>query len=468
MPVLFSKKFNVSTDKLEELGVLDIILDIDTRVFIDPALIELCQEPEFLNARTKIETYFSNIITLIKFSKQENDMYWKKADELLTFTEIKGTCIGYSKEGTSGNAIGAKLRKSILSITKDLITNGEIEPTLFELLGVFQENVGCDRISDLITFILYEEILEYTDRIVTCCDLPTRKTIHNNKEFNVCVNNYNDQNILLLPKTLVSALPIAECFDDIDIICAANERVRNIINQYFDYGFKKKITKKNICSLLQDNLSFREALLEAYKNYPKTAYDFNSDPMGVYIWCLKAQECAEKYPLAFEKTILDSLKDVETVTKNICNQYKNLIENNGLSALLYDENKKTKHESAAQLLFYGIADAYCTANDVDLSRECNAGRGPVDFKLSRGAKDKIVVEVKLTSNNQLIHGISTQVQIYMKQEKTQKAIYLIIDTGHEKALEKFIKYYNDLDTSTKKKIEYIIIDATDKPSASKA
>ena len=82
MPILFSKEFNVSTDKLEELGVLDIILDIDTRVFIDPALIELCQEPEFLNARTKIETYFSNIITLIKFSKQENDMYWKKADDI--------------------------------------------------------------------------------------------------------------------------------------------------------------------------------------------------------------------------------------------------------------------------------------------------------------------------------------------------------------------------------------------------
>lgn len=103
------------------------------------------------------------------------------------------------------------------------------------------------------------------------------------------------------------------------------------------------------------------------------------------------------------------------------------------------------------MLFYGIADAYCDANNIDLSRECNAGRGPVDFKLSRGAIDKVIVEVKLTSNNQLKHGVSKQVPIYMEQEKTYKAIYLIIDTGHEKALENFIKYYNSLDVDVKKR-----------------
>ena len=142
MPVLFSNEFDVSRDKIEELGILDIILDLDTCVFIDPALIDICEEPEFSNARAKIEKYFSNIITLIRCSDYENDMYWKKADKFLKFTEIKGTCIGYSKEGTDGNAIGPKLRKNILSIIKDLLTKGEIEPTLFELLGVFQENIG--------------------------------------------------------------------------------------------------------------------------------------------------------------------------------------------------------------------------------------------------------------------------------------------------------------------------------------
>lgn len=467
MPVLFSSEFDVSCDRIKELGVLDVILDIDTRVFIDPALIEICEEPEFLNARAKIEKYFSNIITLIKCSDYEEDMYWKKADRLLKFTEIKGTCIGYSEEGTDGNAIGPKLRKSILLVIKDLLIKGEIEPTLFELLGVFQKNIGCDRISDLITFILYEEILSYTNRIVTCCELPVGQVVYNNKMFNVCYNKYNNQNILLLPQSIVSALPVAESFDDIDTICATNERVRDVINEFLHYGFKKKITKNEVRSLMKDSLLFRKALFDSYKNYPKKPYDFNSDPVGAYIWCVKAKECVEKFPIKFDKTDFASLEDVEPVLECICKKFKALIENNGLSALLYD-NKKPKHESAAQLLFFGIADAYCTANNIDLSRECNAGRGPVDFKLSKGAEDKIVVEVKLTSNNQLIHGLLTQLPIYMEQEKTQKGIYLIIDTGHEKALEKFTKFYNSLEMSVKKKIQFIVIDATDKQSASKA
>ena len=77
-----------------------------------------------------------------------------------------------------------------------------------------------------------------------------------------------------------------------------------------------------------------------------------------------------------------------------------------------------------------------------MSREINNGRGFVDFKLSRGANEKVLVEIKLTSNDQLQHGFTTQVPIYMKQEKTQKAIYLIIDNGHRVALESFVEMYN--------------------------
>ena len=130
-------------------------------------------------------------------------------------------------------------------------------------------------------------------------------------------------------------------------------------------------------------------------------------------------------------------------------------------------NRKPKHESAAQLLFFGISDSYCNANNVDLTRESNAGRGPVDFKLSRGL-EKFIVEVKLTSNKQLRHGIETQVPIYMKQEKTKKALYLIIDNGNSKALENFMQFYNELDAKIKNKISYIVIDGTKKESASKA
>ena len=164
MPITFSEEFHVSRAVLATTNVFDVILDVDTRVFIDPALLELCREPEFTDSRFKVETYFSNIITLLRHSKQKGDMYWRKADYLLTFRELIGTCFGYSKFDTGGNAIGSVLRNDILTTIQELMHEGETDPVLFELLGVFQEEIGCDRVSDLITFILQEEILKYTQR----------------------------------------------------------------------------------------------------------------------------------------------------------------------------------------------------------------------------------------------------------------------------------------------------------------
>lgn len=93
MPVTFSKHFNIPDKIISESGVFDVILDVGTRVFIDPALINLCTEPEFIGAKSKIESYFSNIITLLKHSKHKNGMYCAKANKLLAFREIVGTCV---------------------------------------------------------------------------------------------------------------------------------------------------------------------------------------------------------------------------------------------------------------------------------------------------------------------------------------------------------------------------------------
>lgn len=276
--------------------------------------------------------------------------------------------------------------------------------------------------------------------------------------------------ILLLPEEILSPLPVADSFDDIDLICMENERIRQEINAYFDLGRRKRLNKAEILSLMKSSSSFRNALLTAYKTTPKTPYDFVIDPLGEYSWYAAAKKYVSEYP--FELSILKplSVNDVFTVVQQICHQFKKLVEQNGLWELLYDNDKKnTKYERAAQQLFFGIADSYCSANNIDLTRESNVGRGPVDFKLSKGATEKVLVEVKLTSNGQLKHGIETQLPIYMAQEKTQKAIYLIIDNGHSKSLKNFCKFYNDLALKVKQTIPFIVIDGSlNNESASKA
>lgn len=466
MPITFSEEFNVDAQKLDELCLFDVILDVDTRVFIDPALLELCDVPEFVDAKSTVEKYFSNIISLLSHSKRKRDQFWKCANRLLTFSELEGTCFGYSQGGTSGNAIGSVLRENILSTTKELMNEGMTDPVLFELLGVFQENVGCDRISDLITFILRKNILEYTQRVVEECKIPFIYVKLGTTKYKSCRNPYNRKPLLLLPTTILSPLPVATCFDDIDWICSENQRVRDEINAYFDLGNRRKLHKSEILSLMLNSSMFRTSMVAAYKGTDRKVYDFSTDPSGEYIWYSTAKRFTEKFPIELDE--VSSSEDVFIVVNKICKQFKTLVENNNLSDLLYNPDGSPKHESAAQLLFYGIADSYCNANNIDLTREGNNGRGPVDFKLSRGALDKVVVEVKLTSNSQLRHGIEKQLPIYMTQEKTKKAIYLIIDNGHAKALNNFLDFYNDLKIDEKEKIPYIIIDGTKKPSASKS
>ena len=452
-------QFSVSKKRFKSTLALDVILDVDANYFIDPALLKICSIAEFSDAVKVVEEYFNNIIVLMRASKKQDDMFWKKADSLLSFKEIRGTCLGYSNSGTSGNAIGSVLRKKTLVCISELLEAGDVDPVIFELLGVFQEKMGCDRISDLITYILKDIIISYNQRIQGELEII-------GGDGKLAINPYNGEEILLLPKQILSPLPIAEEFSDIEFACSENQRVRDEVNALLDLGNRRKLKKEEIYYLLKSKLNFRNEIINKYKNITVSEYDFEKDPAGEYIWYAKTKEQAEKYPLSLAQPHnLDQVLDVVT---RICDQFKKMIESNGLWRLLYNDNYNPKHESAAQLLFFGLADAYCEANNIDISREVNNGHGPVDFKLSKGYKNKVVVEIKLTSNSQLLHGIEVQLPLYMEQESTDKAIYLIIDNGHRKRLENFQDYYNNLDKKSKDKIPYYLIDGNIQESASKA
>lgn len=139
-----------------------------------------------------------------------------------------------------------------------------------------------------------------------------------------------------------------------------------------------------------------------------------------------------------------------------------------MSSLLYEASGKPKHESAAQKLFYGIGDTYCEANDLDLSRESNAGRGPVDFKVSKGYSTRVVVEAKLTTNPQLLHGFTTQLAEYQKAEKTSTSVYLVIDVGGPtKRINAFTRLLKQSETDGQRVPLVIFVDGIPKASASK-
>jgi hypothetical protein len=231
-------------------------------------------------------------------------------------------------------------------------------------------------------------------------------------------------------------------------------------------GKKRKITKRQLRDILIHNPEILRELIEQYKKNTVEKYDFDQDPSGQLIWYDIVKEYVSLYPLLLDVDKVTPENILQIVLK-ICNHFKVLVEANGLSVHFWDENsKKLRNERFAQLLFFGIADAYCKAHNLDLNREPNAGRGPVDFKISSGYNARVNVEVKYTSNN-IKSGYEKQLPIYNAAERTEYSIFLIIRTTDSmKALEELIKFREDEVAIGKRVPEIFVVDGRIFPSAS--
>jgi hypothetical protein len=104
---------------------------------------------------------------------------------------------------------------------------------------------------------------------------------------------------------------------------------------------------------------------------------------------------------------------------------------------------------------------------LDVSCEPDEGRGPVDFKVSMGG-DKTIIEVKLSSNSQYLHGYEVQIEEYGKAEQTDKLIYVLIDLGNPGKIKKVQELHDKQYNEGGNPPALIIIDSTEKKSASKA
>jgi hypothetical protein len=99
-----------------------------------------------------------------------------------------------------------------------------------------------------------------------------------------------------------------------------------------------------------------------------------------------------------------------------------------------------------------------------VNREVNNGRGAVDYKISKGAKDSTLVEFKLASNSKLRQNIENQVEVYKAANPGSRAIKVILYFTDE-VLAKVNKVLNDLGLQGNNDI--ILIDArNNKVSAS--
>lgn len=171
-----------------------------------------------------------------------------------------------------------------------------------------------------------------------------------------------------------------------------------------------------------------------------------------------------------EKHLINNCKDsgdIKEIVTELIKEFKDLIENNGLWKLLWNDTRNPTEKNIQQF-FLAIASSFCKANNIDLSPETDSGNGPVDFKFSHGFKSKIVVEIKLSTNTRLVHGYEQQLEIYKNSENTDEGIFIIVDIGNiGNKYNKVLTVREKILAQNGKASEIWYVDAKRKDSASK-
>lgn len=464
MSIRTSDLLNISHESLSKAGCLNSFLDIDAKLYVSPKLLESSSAEFLQGSREAVLNHYRKLIKIIKNIKAKNDIFWLQAHKMLTFKEIPNLALGYSKNGISGKGIGPVLAAKVLKSAIEIVRAGVEDPEIFELMGVFQEGIGADRISDMILRIIYEPFLaNYTEFIAKELKIETKNFELENGIYLLPINPQNSEPLILLPIDILAKLPVAVDRSDVSDVCYHNERLRTYVNKKIGSTWHKEIYDISKAKLLKICLEQPQILQETVKRYRDAneyPYDFEKDDQDFFKWFKESNNIAEENP--FKK----SFKSTSDFSKLVCNHFKELVECNGLSKLFYNENGKLKHERYPQLLFYGISDVYCRQHGITLSRETDAGRGPVDFTFSRNYNEKICVEFKYSKNSSLLKGYNVQLPIYEAAEKSIASIYvvLVVDDKSEKIEQLIAQQKNSSNYSR----DIILIDCRQKLSASVA
>lgn len=465
----YSTYFRVKHSAFVDAGVFDGQIGKDVNMHINPLLLRNCTVPEFENAYDEFLNYFKDIISLAKHVKElsTTDRCFRQIIKLFQFKETHNSGLGYSVSGTRGTGISGALSRQLAKNAVEIVRIGIEDPAIFTLLPIFEEGIGADRISDMTITILKNNFIAYTLRVAQELGLKTASRLVDAKTNLGNLPVYKKEPIILVPAAILSNLPMALDKSEVDEVSAYNENLRSIICKEIGLSIQEylEMSKKELRESLLSDVDRLKGILQHISRTRFVPYDFSSDRNLVYLLVSLKENYVSPNELTLPKAYENNVKDI---VFTICERFKELIEYNRMSTLLFSDGKP-QNESVVQRIFYCTAILYCETNNIDINRESDPGCGELDFKFSSGAHKKVIVEIKLSSNKQLLHGLTTQLPIYMETEKAQDGILMIVRMSpkDDKLIERVIEEHNSIpECITKPKL--LVIDGVPRPSASKA
>jgi hypothetical protein len=300
----------------------------------------------------------------------------------------------------------------------------------FEELGILNEGIGPDRISDVTCNVLRARFIGYTKAVAGRHDLPTERyripgagydaarVSWRTEQHNLPRNPYSALPVLLVPQRFLRELPVLNADDWWENYEA--QQLRTDVN----YELMGKVDKKTIVATARAHPEAVRAWVDGHEAQPAQPYDLARDPRGVYQWDPATREYVERHPLVIESPTDDEA--FFAVVELVVGEFKHYIEEQGGWRLLWNDDGTEKLEEAAQLLFMGMARSYCRANNINVDREVELGRGPVDFKFSNGYTHRAHLEIKKLHSGKFWSGLEQQLPSYLLSDDCDDGWYLAI------------------------------------------
>ncbi len=203
-----SEIFRLGT-RQAELDFVDIDIDRDTPLFIDPFVLSTRADPWSIGASHTIRSFFQFFINLIYAEEFED------ARRLFDYLhEPNETCLGMSKGRPRGNGIGDDDAERIfVSLAESKAAQTGLLHDL-EDCRIFVDGIDKDKTSDMATNIIRKHLLDYTIQQCRLWDIPLEQDAPSGFYWDAARRQWESdttsvllahgKKILLVPKAVVS------------------------------------------------------------------------------------------------------------------------------------------------------------------------------------------------------------------------------------------------------------------------
>lgn len=491
MGTFFSDTFGVTAETVEAYGAFDVSVINDLPLFIDPFLLFHSEKDEYQALHRQIIDY----LVFLRDRAAEGSVSEGLLRSWYCFPEVKQNWLGFSLVGNGGSGLGIdfarELHANLGAVFSGFGGESITESSHLEKVCLIADGVGRDSISDFVTNLIQDFLCRYTEEFArqNLSDEQVREVPVDRAVFNLETESwqrktyrlpwYDGDFIILTPKDMLTRddtwINRGDMISGFEQIPAAipDQQLRASVSHYFNLALsrrprpRKPATAKDRHAAAADTIRQFPELIDYYIRLKEMtgedAVDLSAEKV-LLTEIFFSQRMREILQPQLEQTDFYKIAGGTYAEAHTRLAYlKHAIEDQGCWRIFYDKDgNAVEREKDIQILFRLV----WFGTPSDIGPEANDGRGPVDFKVSRG-RHKTLVEMKLAKNSKLEANLQKQVEVYQAAADAERGIKAIIyfDSGQFRRVRDILKRLKLEDSA-----DIVLIDARgdNKPSASNA